>query len=276
MSGTATPRRNKKAKALPPPEPASVNEHVDEGEVRWIDKDQLTIPINEYQRDESQGSIAKDIALHFNKVAFGIITVIERSVNGGKPVLLVADGGTRLAAVRMRSDKDKVRCLVFRGMSKEQEADAFLAINQNRKRMNVEQLQHSEAFAGRSLAVHVDEVLNYFRDHRISFVALSALRSCVRKSPKPTDVVVYVLHHVAADKHLSVRVFKGLVQLEVQLQKVNRTLNEPSRIAKLQKTFGSLEGFVNAAMSASNNRTQDPQACARVIARTMGITYPKG
>ena len=271
MSGTATPRpRKQKQQKAPAAEPAETNDHVDEGEVRWIDKDELTIPINEYQRDESQGAIAKDIALHLNKVALGLITVIERSVNGGKPVLLVADGGTRLSAIRMRSDKDKIRCLVFKGMTKEQEADAFLAINQNRKRMNVEQLQHSE------LAVHVEEVLNYFRDHRISFVALSALRSCLRRSPKPTNVVVYVLHQVAADKHLSVRVFKGLVQLEVQLQKVDRTLNEPSRIAKLQKTFGSLEGFVNAAMSASNNRTQDPMACARVIARTMGITFPKG
>lgn len=265
-------RRGRKRKQSPTP--ASILDHAS-CEVRYIPKRQLRIPIDEYQRNEAAGLIAKDIALHFNRIAFGALTVIERRENGAAPALLVADGGTRLSGALMRDDIDEVLCLVFGNLTKEQEADVFLIINQNRRKLLVEQLQHSEVFAGLPHAVRVQEILNGLQQYRIGFNALSALRSCVRRVPAETNAIEAILHAVAVDKHVGVRVFKGLVHLEVQLRKHGRSLNERSRITKLKNKFGMLDGTVNAALGAQATRSADPLICARAIALAIGIQFPR-
>jgi hypothetical protein len=206
------------------------------------------------------------------------LTVIERNENddAANPTLLVADGGTRLSAAMLRDDIKEVLCLVWGNLTKEEEADVFLAINQNRRKLRVEQLQHSEVFAGRPHATRVEDILIGFRQARIGFKALSALRACVKRMPVETSIVEQLLHLVAVDKQVNVRVFKGLVYLENQLQKHDRTLNERSRVAKLKSKFGILDTTVNAALGAQNMRSSDPITCARAIASAIGIKFPRG
>lgn len=270
---TLEPEQTRKRKQRPPT-PVLILEHAT-CEVRRISKHKLTIPVEEYQRDESTGVIAKDIAIHFNPVAFGALTVIERRNNGGSPALLVADGGTRLSGALMRDDIDEVLCLVFGNLTKEEEADVFLAINQNRRKLRVEQLQHSEVYAGRPHAKKVEEILVGFKQARIGFNALSALRRCVKRNPTETTTIQRLLHLVAVDKHVSVRVFKGLVCLETQMLKHARTLNDRGRIAKLKNKFGMLDTTVNAALGSQNIRTSDPITCARAIAAVLGVQFPR-
>ena len=131
---------------------------------------------NEYQRDESEGRIAKEIAMHFDDVAFGAITVIRRDDNS----MVVADGGTRLSAARIRGDITHVNCMVYTGLTDKQEADTFLRINMNRRRLRTEQQQKSEFYAGHKLAVVVDGILNWFLTERVGFDSLKVLRSCLR------------------------------------------------------------------------------------------------
>jgi hypothetical protein len=273
--GVTEPARKPKARPTARPMPTSLLEHV-KREFRFISKHQLTVPVDEYQRDESTGLIAKDIALNYNRVAFGALTVIARSNgNGGGVQFVVADGGTRLAAAMMRDDIDDLPCLVFSGLTKEQEADVFLAINQNRRKLQIEQLHHSEVFAGRALALEAEKILLAFRDHRIDFNSLSALRGCVRRYPKPTGIVVEILIQCAMDKHLGMKVFKGLVFLEHHLNKHERTLRDRKRIKRLREKFGLLDTAVNAATSSQNVRSSDPLICARAIAREISVVFPK-
>lgn len=255
--------------------PVALLEHA-QFEFRRIPKTELTIPTDEYQRDESAGLIAKDIALHFNHVAFGALTVIERNENGDKPLLLVADGGTRLSASIMRKDVDELPCLVFSGLTKEEEADVFLAINQNRRKLRVEQLQHSEVFAGRPHALRVNEILENFKQSRIDFSALGALKAFQKRYPREVSIVVKLLHTCAIDKHVGVRVFKGLVFLEQHLHKYDRTLDDRNRISKLKDKFGQLDSTVNAALGSQNIRSSDPLICAKAIAAAIGIKFPRG
>lgn len=263
----------RKGSRRPPIIPVALLEHATFA-FKLIPKKALTVPVDEYQRDESAGLIAKDIALHYNRVAFGALTVIERH-NGGGPLLLVADGGTRLAAALLRDDVNELPCLVFSGLTKEEEADVFLAINQNRRKLRVEQLQHSEVFAGRPHALRVDEIMQALKDDRIDFSALAALRSCVKRFPGDTTTIVKLLRLCAVDKHVGVRVFKGLVYLESQMQKHERTLFERTRIAKLKNKFGVLDTTVNAALGSQNIRSSDPLICARAIAAAIGIKFPR-
>jgi hypothetical protein len=265
-----TKSRRRKA----PPTPITVLEHVTQA-FRHIDKNKLRVPVEEYQRDEAHGLIAKEIAIHFNIVAFGALTVIERS-NGAGSEYLVADGGTRLAGAMMREDIVMVPCMVYSGLTREEEADVFLAINQTRKRLGVEQLQHAQEFAGDELALRVAEILASLKVHRVDFNGLGALRRCVRGQPKATDTVIALLYKCAPDLHVGVRVFKGLVYLEQAMNtKRGSSLNERTRLTKLKTKFGQLDAAVNAAFKTTNIRTSDPVMCARAIAGVLGVQFPR-
>lgn len=237
---------------------------------KMIPKEQLKVPTVEYQRDESEGRIAKDIAMHFCKVSFGCLTVIEQKDG----TLFVADGGTRLSAALMRKDIKEVPCYVFTGLTRKQEADVFMRINQNRRKLQTEQLQHAEVFAGHALALKAEEVLNRLTHSRVGFDSLSTIRRFVKSAPKPLDVVLNILcdEGVAVDKHVNVRVMKGLVRLEMMLNKNAGTLTNQATINKIRKRFGLLDTAVNAMVQP--RMSGDPALFARAIARTLNIRLP--
>ena len=114
---------------------------------RRIDKNDLIVPVGDYQRDESEGRISDEIAMHFDIVAFGTLLVIERDDG----TLIVADGGTRLSAALKRQDISEVACIVFSGLTEKQEADVFLRVNCNRRRLQTEQQHHAELFSEHDL-----------------------------------------------------------------------------------------------------------------------------
>lgn len=247
-----------------------LNAHAD-ARFRLVKKELLQIPIAEYQRDEAEGRIARDIAMHFCKVSFGNLIVIEQK--DGK--LYVADGGTRLSAAMMRKDIKEVPCYVFKGLTRKQEADIFMRINQNRRKLQTPQLQHAELFAGHSLAQKAEEIVNRLGDARVSFDSLSTIRRFAKSSPKELETVVSILcdESIAADKHVGVRVMKGLVRLEVILSKNGDTLAKTPLIKKIRKKFHYFDTAVNAMVQP--RMVGDTAAFARAIARTLNIRVPK-
>lgn len=247
-----------------------LNAHAD-AHFRLVPKEQLKIPTLEYQRDESDGRIARDIAMHFCKVSFGCLTVIEQKDG----TMFVADGGTRLSAALMRKDIKEVPCFVFTGLTRKQEADVFMRINQNRRKLQTEQLQHAEVFAGHALALKTEEILNRLAESRIAFDSLLTIRRYVKAAPAALETVIHILceEDVATDKHLNVRVMKGLVRLETMLSKNKETLYEEATIRKLKKKFGLLDTAVNAMVQP--RMSGDTGQFARAIARTLSIRLPK-
>jgi hypothetical protein len=237
-------------------------------EFRMVGKHELIVPINDYQRDESEGRIATEIAMHFDVVAFCVLLVIERA-NGE---LIVADGGTRLAGAKRRSDVPTVPCLVFSGLTDKQEADVFLRVNNNRRKLQTEQLHHAELFSEHELAMRSQDLLDRLQARRIGFDSLRTMRSCVKTNNTAIGTLIEILISIANDKYVTARVMKGLFRLEVVLNKRHMTLNRRNIIARMQREFGSFDAVVNAVVKPQSlGSTMD---MARALARTLRIKFP--
>lgn len=259
--------RKRRAKK-PPPVFEMFNTHASR-EFREIAKQDLIVPIGDYQRDESEGKISSEIARHFDKVAFGVLLVIHRP-NGD---LVVADGGTRLSAAVQRADIDRVPCIVFSGLTDKEEADVFLRVNANRRRLQTDQQHHAELFSEHDLAVCSQNLIDRMRDRRVGFDSLSTIRSCVKRNRPAIDTVVNVLIQVAPDKYVTSRVMKALFRLEIVLEDDDRTLNKGTTISRMMTEFGQLDAIVLAL--APPRQQGDTLKMAEAIARRLHIKFPR-
>ena len=256
-------RRQKKQRVF-----EKLNEHA-KREFREIDKHQLIVPVEDYQRDESEGRIAADIATHFDCVAFHVLLVIERT-NGE---LVVADGGTRLSAAMLRDDITTVPCIVFSGLTEQQEADVFLRINLNRRKLRTAQQHHAELYSGDDLATTAQHFIDTLHAGRVGFDSLDTIRMAVKLEYVATRTVVEILLQVAVDKHVTARVWKGLVRLESLLNKDNSTLNRRPVIKKMLDRFGTFDAVVNVTVAPRSRGDQNNYA--RALAKTLHIRFPK-
>lgn len=244
---------------------ALVNAHA-KSEYRKIHKDKLVIPVEDYQRDESMGVISNAIAQNFDVVAFGTLAVIHSADN----TLRVLDGGTRLSGARKRADIIDVPCQVFSGLTLVEEAEAFLRINENRRRLQVAQLQHAEVTAQRSLALTTEEYIQRLHDARVGFNSLAVLRRTIKGKPAATATVIEVLVQAAMDHYVSARVLTGIVTLEFMLNKKARTLRTKDYTARVQKHFHQLDNAVSVA-TTTHQRT-DSKTLAHAVAKTLKLS----
>lgn len=244
-----------------------LNEHT-KCNLRMIDKHRLVVPIDQYQRDESEGRIASEIAMHLDFVAFQALGVIERADG----VLIVVDGGTRLAGMRLRQDIKLVRCLVFSGLTEKQEADVFLRINLNRRRLQTEQQQHAEEFSGEARAVRTRELLNQLEAARVGFDSMRTIRTALKVNRPAIETVIAILLQIATDKHVTARVMKGLYRLETMLNKQEKTLNKKVTIKRMHERFGTFDAVVNAMVKPRQYGNMVDMA--RALARTLNIKLP--
>lgn len=265
VTRTTTRRRQKRQQ---PPPLEMLNEHATR-EFMEIDKRKLIVPVTDYQRDESQGRIASDIAVRFDKVAFGVLLVIKRE-NGE---LAVADGGTRLSAANRRNDITTVPCIVFSGLTDKQESEVFLRVNVTRRKLQTEQQHHAELFSEWQLAITTERHIQDLRGNGITFDSLSTMRSCVKTDAVAIDTIKSILCSSASGKHLTSRVLKGLFRFEVVLKRNNKTLRRPKTIARMQQKFDHLDAAVNAVIKPRS--TGNALDMARAVARTLNIPFPK-
>lgn len=248
---------------------ALINAHA-KREFRMIPKARLTIPVDDYQRNEAEGRIAAEIAQNFDWVAFGTLIVIHRTDG----TLQVIDGGTRLNAALKRDDINELPCIVFSGLTAEEEAEVFLRVNENRRKLQVWQLQHAEVAARRALAIKAQSYLDSLHTARVGMSGLGVLRRCIKSHDLATSTVVDLLLTSAVDHHVSARILTGLVTLEVFLNKEDKTLKRRPIILRLQHTFGLLETAVSAVVTTK--RRTDSRTLAQAVARTLKVRMPKG
>jgi hypothetical protein len=102
--------------------------------IEYLEVDFDTLEIDpSIQRDEERDEINR-IVREFNPDALGVVTVSVRDVanpSTGKPEAhwFLVDGQQRRAACREVQYQGKLRALVYRGLSKDQEAQLFLDLN---------------------------------------------------------------------------------------------------------------------------------------------------
>lgn len=233
-----------------------------------VDKQLLSVPTELYQRDESGGKVAKEIAMHFDWVAFGVLIVVERADGS----LHIVDGGTRWAASKLRTDITLLPCRICR-LSDDEAAKTFLRINMNRRKLRTHQQQHAEVFAHEELALVAENIMTRFAQHHIGFDALTVLRSGLKSNHAATTTVARIVLNFASDKHLTARVFKALIWVEHELRKHQMTLESRANLRKLHANFGGLDAFI--AGSIPQRATGDKKTCGLALARKCRIHIPK-
>lgn len=126
------------------------------GKFKLISKRDLRVD-DSYQRPQSIQK-ARRIARDFNWVAFGVLVVSERN-NGAHFVL---DGGHRCLSTVMRPEIDTVPCYVLTGLTKAEEARAFVRMNAHRKAPTGIELFGADVVSGNPDAIAVNKKLKEF------------------------------------------------------------------------------------------------------------------
>jgi len=129
------------------------------GKYEAIAKDALTVD-NSYQRPQSVRR-ARDIAGAFDWRAFGSLLVSRRKIKR-KTINYVLDGGHRLLAALMRPDVGQVPCLVFEGLTQDEEANIFVTANTKQRKPTPSDIFIARVAANDCIA---QQLLKVFRDH---------------------------------------------------------------------------------------------------------------
>lgn len=238
------------------------------GVFMWVNKTELTIPWDEYQRDRTNSSRAKEIAISWNWVAVGTLIVILRADRSH----IVADGGTRLSAAKMRPDISDLPCMVHEVESAEQEAEIFLWINVHRDRLRVAELQHAELCARADIAVSADRFMTTLKRGGVSCDSIEAIRAVLARKHAPSArKLLPLLCELGKGRLLSRRVLKGLVSVEGLLGKRGQSLTEKPYLNRLRKK--GLHDLENAIAGRIPPKTGGSQALyVEAICNTLGIS----
>lgn len=126
----------------------------EQGEFRMINKHDLIIPTDHYQRPASEKKVLR-IASSFSWAAFQVISVSDNG-NGKYNVI---EGGHRTRAALKRDDVYNLPCMVFEMKTIEDEAKAFLEVNVNRAPMSAVDRHHAYIASGDILAIKVENLV---------------------------------------------------------------------------------------------------------------------
>lgn len=124
------------------------------GQHTWIVADKLKVDPS-FQRPLNDRKVAK-IAAEFDPDAVGVVYVSKRT--DGEYVIL--DGQNRIAAIRRIGWGDqKVPCMVFVGLTLEQEARLFVEFNDLRTRPRPIEIHKANVVAGDVVSVGIERIL---------------------------------------------------------------------------------------------------------------------
>lgn len=124
------------------------------GELRYIDKRELLVNTEVYQRIAETEPVLK-LARDWNWISCGALSVADRDGQ-----LWVMDGGHRKAGADRRSDVQELPCIVHRVDSIEREARGFLDINTGRKNVSALGKFRASLAAGDATAIFVKAVMD--------------------------------------------------------------------------------------------------------------------
>lgn len=142
------------------------------GELRYVDKALLYVD-HAYQRPAREGKVM-ELARSWWWMACGVIVVVQR--RDGR--LVVVDGQHRVLAAMKRSDVKDLPCIVFQSDEVEEEAQAFLDCNANRKPVTSVDKFRAKTMAGDRVAQLV-ETLVHKSGRSVSSASSASTVSCI-------------------------------------------------------------------------------------------------
>jgi len=159
------------------------------GQFMRIPKDRLFVD-ERYQRKSH--SLVTKIAAEFDWLLFGVLVVVCRPDG----VFAIIDGGNRAEAAARRDDVHTLPCLVFNYDDLSREAQAFVGINENQKRVSPYDRHKGGVVAGDEVALKTQEIVQRHgyevtghNGDDYTCAAVARLRRMVAKDAELTDRV---------------------------------------------------------------------------------------
>lgn len=149
--------------------------HDQPGEFKMIHKDSIEVDPT-YQR-ELRPSTVGVVSREFSWAAFGALHVARRRTPEGER-FFVFDGQNRLAGVKRREDITEVPCMVFDVNLLDEEADAFLRTNTNRRPVTALEKHKAKTVKKDPHALAVEELISE-AGLRVSSAAVPGTVRCV-------------------------------------------------------------------------------------------------
>lgn len=222
------------------------------GREMQINKQELRMDLA-YQRCQSADK-ARRIAAEFLWAAFGVVIVSERE-NG---CYYVIDGGHRVLACMMRPEIKNLPCLVFKGLTKQEEAAAYIYFNKGRKAPTGVQIFKAQVEAKDEKAIAVDRIMSALgvkisdeKDHCRCPVLLVRLFSALgpERFAQLAGLPLAAWPEASDNERFGDGILSGLVGFAKLLEPTGLHLAHPDVVNVLKKT--TLLGLRKRALAAS-------------------------
>lgn len=225
------------------------------GTLGMVNKNVLSVA-PEYQRQASP-KLIKSIQQAWNWRAAGVLVVNKRNNNH-----FVIDGQHRLLAAKSIPDIDRLPCIIFDGLSLEEEAAALAEINSNRKSMSAIDKFTAKLIAGDPLAKYVNNRIESY-SFRVAprgantFNCIKQVMICAAKNKNRFDRVLDISTKLFKFSQVPRYVFVALEYLDSKL-----SLNDD----KLKQRILDV-GYAGIVASIKSARIRfddnSPKTCAR-------------
>jgi hypothetical protein len=173
----------------------------EQGELRYVAKEDLNID-GLYQRDEVSKQKVIDIARKWDWRLFGALSVSRRPDGS----LWVFDGGHRTRAAFKRDDVKRLPCVIHDEPTLKGEAEAFINKNTQVSVVRSADKHRAGVVAEDEIAIKIEAILakHGYRaaaggDSNGTFIALSSLRTMVKKDAQKAETVFGFLASCAVD-----------------------------------------------------------------------------
>lgn len=198
------------------------NEPGETGVFKMIDKTELHIPIESYQRDVTSKAKLLKVAKNWDWKSFGAISVIKRKDG----TYSVFDGGHRTRAALKRDDISKLPCLVFEAEGHDKtaniknEAKSFININTTKSNVSSFDLHRAGVIAEDKLDLAAKALIDKIGykvkkdgSSKYGIAAIGTVKYMIKRSPENADKIMIILAQIADGAPIPATVMKGFFYL---------------------------------------------------------------
>ena len=188
--------------------------------IKWINKEQLRVPMDTYQRTRRNKSLMRQMKENWSTLRAGAITVVERG-DGDYDVI---DGGTRtIVAQGLNGQVPKLCCLVSEKCDTRKAASEFVALNKDRRAVSAIDIHRASVTAKDKFALLVNSIVTdsgykvEMFNSDFQFAAIGALNSLVQRHPQTARDSFCLASDIARGDRIPNHLLNGIFELEMRM-----------------------------------------------------------
>ena len=199
------------------------------------------------QRDHTKPGARErieEIAANFDPDQFGTLTVSKR-----EGTFWIVDGGHRYhALLKLGYEDQQVQCWVYHGLTEDEEADLFLALNNVRPVSAMDKFKVA-VVAGRATETDIDRIvraagLSVGGDKGRSVQCVTALRKVYAHGPSVLATTIRVIRDAYGQPGFTAKVVDGIGMFVANYE---HNFDEARLVAKLSRVMGGVNGVLGRA-----------------------------